>query len=80
MMAKLAKSTVYKTTDPQKETSMGKTTRIVKRMQDDDTKIRHIKMNRLRSDRLESEAIASVETAKAKPNKAGKKAPAKTST
>ncbi|MFT6076132.1 MAG: hypothetical protein ACJAZ1_003064 [Yoonia sp.] len=79
-MAKLAKSTVYTTTSPQKETSLEKTTRIVKRMQDGDTKKRHIKMNRRRNDRLESEANASVETAKAKPDKAGKTAPEKTNT
>jgi hypothetical protein len=76
-MAKLAKSTVYTTTSPRKETSLDKTTRIVKRIQDGDTKQRHIKMSRLRNDRLESEANASVETTKLASDKAGKKPPAK---
>jgi hypothetical protein len=37
-MAKLAKSTVYTTTSPQRETSLDKTTRIVKKMQEGETK------------------------------------------
>ena len=70
-MAKLEKSTVYTTADPQKETSLDKTTRIVRKMQDGEAEKRQIKMSRLRNDRLENEANASVETARIKSEKAG---------
>lgn len=77
-MAKFEKSTVYTTAAPQKETSLDKTTRIVRKMQDGEAEKRQIKMSRLRNDRLENEANSSVETAKIKPDKAGNKPVTKT--
>lgn len=76
-MAKLAKSTVYTTTSPQGETSLDKTTRIVRKMQEGETKKLHLKMDRLRNDRLGSEADAVDEPTKTKSGNARKKPPVK---
>ncbi len=77
-MARLGKPTVDTTTPPKKETSLDKTTRVVKEMQDGESKQRHIKKTRLRKDRLEKEADAPVETTKT--GKARKKPSAKADT
>lgn len=54
-MAKLAKTTVFTTTIPQKETQLDKTARIVRRIKDDEAEIRHVKTARLRKARYERE-------------------------
>lgn len=55
-MAKLTKTSVFKATGPKAETPMDKTTRIVKKMIDDEAEKRQIKIERLRNARLEREA------------------------
>lgn len=55
-MANLAKTTVFTSTNTQKETPLDKTTRIVRRINDDETEARHQKTARLRKARFESEA------------------------
>ncbi len=54
-MAKLTKSSIFKTPVPLQETPMDKTTRIVRKMTDDDAEKRQIKIDRLRKARLERE-------------------------
>lgn len=69
-MAKLAKTTVYTSATPDKETMLDKTTRIVRRINDDEAEVRHVKTARLRKARFESEAETPVEAATVKPNRA----------
>lgn len=76
-MAKPAKTIEFKTTGPQKETPMDKTTRIVRDIQDGETKQREIKTTRLRNARLQSEAGTPVEVITATSNRTRKKPPAK---
>ena len=54
-MAKLTKTSVFKAQAPKAETQMDKTTRIVRKMADDDAEKRLVKINRLRNARLERE-------------------------
>ncbi|KQB96789.1 hypothetical protein AL073_06685 [Loktanella sp. 1ANDIMAR09] len=54
-MAKLTKTSVFKAQAPKAETQMDKTTRIVRKMADDDAEQRQVKINRLRNARLERE-------------------------
>ncbi|MGJ8621509.1 MAG: hypothetical protein ACSHW1_01955 [Yoonia sp.] len=54
-MAKLTKTSVFKAQAPKAETQMDKTTRIVRKMADDDAEKRQVKINRLRNARLERE-------------------------
>ncbi len=76
-MTKLAKTTVFTTTGAKKETPLDKTTRIVRRITDDEAEIRHVKTTRLRNARLDSEAGTSVEAITAKSSRARKKPLAK---
>ena len=64
-MAKLAKTTLFTYGDAPKETALDKTTRIVRRMNDEDAEKRHLKATRLRSDRFKKEAGESAETSAA---------------
>lgn len=64
-MIKLAKTTVFSTAKPDKETVLDKTTRIVRRINDDEAQVRHVKTARLRKARFESEAEVSIEVAPA---------------
>ena len=61
-MANLAKTTLFTSAEVPKETALDKTTRIVRRMNDEDAEERHLKAARLRKDRLEKEAGEPVET------------------
>lgn len=71
-MAKIAKLAKIRTSS-QKETLMDKTTRIVREIQDGETKQREIKTIRLRNSRLESKAGKAVEAIAATSSKARKK-------
>ncbi len=55
-MAKLTKASVFKANESKPETPMDKTTRIARKLVDDEAEQRQAKMNRLRSARLEREA------------------------
>ncbi len=55
-MANLAKTAVFTSTSSQKETLLDKTTRIVRRITEDEAELRHQKTARLRKARFESEA------------------------
>jgi hypothetical protein len=55
-MANLAKTTVFTSSGSQKETPLDKTTRIVRRINEDAADVRHQKTARLRKARFESEA------------------------
>jgi hypothetical protein len=55
-MAKLAKTTLFITAEAPKETALDKTTRIVRRITEDEADVRHQKTARLRKARFESEA------------------------
>ena len=67
-MAKLAKTTLFTSAEAPKETALDKTTRIVRRMNDEDAERRHLKAARLRNDRFKKEAGEPVETIAAAPN------------
>jgi len=55
-LAKLTKTSVFKAQAPKAETSMDKTSRIVKKMGEEESDQRQIKVARLRKARLEREA------------------------
>lgn len=55
-MAKLTKAGVFKAQGPKVETPMDKTTRIVRKMVEEETEQRKAKNDRLRNARLEREA------------------------
>ncbi len=55
-MAKLTKTSVFKAQGPKVETQMDKTTRVVRKMADEEAEQRQVKMDRLRNARLEREA------------------------
>mgnify|MGYP000592622692 FL=1 len=61
-MAKLTKVSVFKAYDSKPETAMDKTTRIARKMVDDEAEQRQAKMTRLRNARLEREANTPPET------------------
>lgn len=65
-MAKPTKTNVFKTYDSKPETALDKTTRIVRKMADDEAEQRQIKIARLRKARLEREACTPTGTS-AKP-------------
>ncbi len=58
-MANLAKTTVFTSYTSPKETPLDKTTRIVRRITEDEAEVRHQKTARLRKARFESEADTS---------------------
>ncbi|WP_298838503.1 hypothetical protein [uncultured Roseobacter sp.] len=57
-MAKPKKTSLFKTQGPKAESPMEKTTRIVRKMVDEEAEQRQAKINRLRKARLEREASA----------------------
>ena len=61
-MAKLTKKNVVKAYDAKPEDKMDKTTRVVRRMVDDDAEERQAKTTQLRNARLEKEANTPPET------------------
>jgi len=61
-MAKLTKTNVFKAYDSKPETPMDKTTRVVRKMVDEDAEKRQVKISRLRNARLEREANTPPET------------------
>lgn len=67
-MANLAKTTLFTSAEVPKETALDKTTRIVRRMNDEDADKRHLKAARLRSDRIKKEADEYIETAAPAPS------------
>ena len=58
-MAKPLKTTVFSSDTSPKETSLDKTTRIMRRITQDEAEVRHQKTARLRKARFESEANSS---------------------
>lgn len=72
-MAKLTKDSVFKAQPSKPETPMDKTSRIVKKMIDDEADQRNVKIARLRKARLEREA--STPATPAKPAKPARKKP-----
>ena len=60
-MAKLTKTSVFKAHVPKAETQMDKTSRIVRKMADDEAEQRQVKVDRLRKTRLEREANTHME-------------------
>ena len=58
-MANLAKTTVFTSDTSRKETPLDKTTRIVRRITEDEAEVRHQKTDRLRKARFESQADTS---------------------
>ena len=73
-MAKLTKTTAFKAIAPRAETPMDKTTRIVKKMVDDEAEKQQAKNARLRKARLEREACTPQPDTKAPPKKGATKA------
>jgi len=65
-MAKLTKTTAFKAYASKPETPMDKTTRIVRKMVDEDAEQRQTKITRLRNARLEREAHTPRETTASK--------------
>jgi hypothetical protein len=63
-LAKLTKTSVFKAQAPKAETQMDKTTRIVRKMADDDAEQRQVKINRLRNARREREQNTSSKTSR----------------
>ena len=61
-MANLAKTTAFVSASGPKETALEKTTRIVRRITDDEAEVRNKKTARLRKARFESESGEVVET------------------
>jgi len=61
-MAKLTETSVFKAHNPKPETPMDKTTRVVRKMVDDEAEKRQVKMDRLRNARLEREASTPAKT------------------
>ncbi len=55
-MAKLTKTSVFKARGPSVETQIDKTTRVVRKMVEEEAEQRHAKISRLRNARLEREA------------------------
>ncbi|SFF23467.1 hypothetical protein SAMN04488523_1352 [Sulfitobacter brevis] len=55
-MANLAKTTIFTSGTSPKETPLDKTTRIVRRINEDEAEIRHQKTARLRKARFDSDA------------------------
>lgn len=72
-MAKLTKTTLFKTTPPRAETLLDKTTRVVRGILDEETEHRQNRTARLRKARLEREAGTLAEAPKATSSGARKK-------
>ena len=72
-MANLAKTTAFMSASAPIETALDKTTRIVRRITEDEAELRHKKTARLRKARFESESGEIVETIAAAPSRTRKK-------
>ena len=77
-MTKLAKTALFDTSKPRKETLMDKTTRVVRAILDKETEQRQVITTRLRKARLEREASMRDHAITATPKGARKKPRAKT--
>jgi hypothetical protein len=77
-MAKLSRDTVFTSTTAAKETTLDKTTRIVREITEGEAEKRQTKMARLRAARLEREANTPAEQTAAPTRKTAKKTPGKT--
>lgn len=64
-MTKLVTTTLFTSAEPEKETALDKTTRIVRRMNEDDAEKRHLKLVRLRNDRFNKYADETTQTSAA---------------
>ncbi|WP_299508549.1 hypothetical protein [uncultured Roseobacter sp.] len=64
-MPKPTKTTLFKALDPQPETAMDKTTRVVREIIDEEAQQRQVKIARLRTARLEREANTPTDAASA---------------
>lgn len=73
-MAKLTKTSLFKAQSPTAETAMDKTTRVVRRMLDEETERRHVKIERLRTAQLERDANASADATPATAKRGSPKA------
>lgn len=73
-MEKLTRTSVFKVQPPKAETSMDKTTRIVRKMVEEETEQRQSKNDRLRSARLEREANTPAKTARGRKTSSSKTA------
>lgn len=69
-MNNLTKISEHKSIGAPKETLLDKTTRIVRRINDDEADVRHAKTARLRKARFESEAASVEDTIEATPKRA----------
>ena len=76
-MAKLTKTSVFKADNPRPETTMDKTTRIVRKLVDEEAEQRLAKLTRLRNARLEREANTPPKPVVTKRKAAAPKAPPK---
>lgn len=65
-MAKLTKTSLFKDYNQKPETPMDKTTRVVRKLVDEDALKRQVKIDRLRNARLEREANTPTKTGKTK--------------
>jgi hypothetical protein len=74
-MAKLTKTSVFKEHTTRPETTMDKTTRVVRKMVDDEAEQRLAKLTRLRNARLEREANTPPKDIRAKRTTRAKVAP-----
>ena len=72
-MTKLTKTTLFRASQPTRETPMDKTTRIVREILDEETEQRQAKTSRLRKARLDREAVAPVDAITPTPNGKRKK-------
>lgn len=68
-MANLAKTTLFMSSGSLKETALDKTTRIVRRINEEDAEKRHLKVARLRSARVQKEVDDPAETIGDAPSK-----------
>ncbi|WP_299682305.1 hypothetical protein [uncultured Roseobacter sp.] len=73
-MPKPTKTTLFKALDPQPETAMDKTTRVVREIIDEEAQQRQVKIARLRTARLEREANTPTDSASATKKKHASKA------
>ncbi|WP_298975140.1 hypothetical protein [uncultured Roseobacter sp.] len=73
-MPKPTKTSLFKALDPQPETAMDKTTRVVREIIDEEAQQRQVKIARLRTARLEREANTPTDAASATKKKNASKA------
>ncbi len=76
-MANLAKTAIFTIAEQKRETALEKTTRIVRKINDAEAEIRHVKTARLRKARFESEAGTDDESPAKTSRKSQQEAPIK---